>query len=428
MVVKVLKILLIPLCFFLCSPRALATTTIERGDNDSWMLYVDGKPYFVKGMEYSPDRAGAYPDQPNEWMHEDKDDNGQIDAAYDSWLDENNDDFHDAHEDPVGDFQLLKNMGCNTVRIYHSDNLNVPLLRDLFDTYNVRVIMGNLLGAYTIASGAEWCEGTDYTDAKQCEKMKESVRAMVEENKDEPYLLMYMLGNENDAVGCVDNCTLNNTNAAQKPEAYAKFVNEVCVMIKKMDPHHPVGVCLATYKLLPYLARYAPAVDIVGLNAYSGPFGFGSLWHRVKTTFDRPVLITEYGTDCYYLQKKVIDEDYQAHYHRKSWQDIENNSAWGDKDRNAIGGVVYCWMDKWWLIGSPHDHDTSLGARAGANRGGVFCDEWLGICGQASGTNAPFIRQPRKAYYMYRDELWKKSLPFEPNYLAPAAVDDDNAR
>jgi hypothetical protein len=257
--------------------------------------------------------------------------------------------------------------------------------------------------------------------------MKVNVRAMVEESKDEPYLLMYMLGNENDALGSTDNSTLNNTNAVLKPEAFAKFINEVCLMIKKMDPDHPVGVCLATNKLLPYFAKYAPAVDIIGFNAYTGPFGFGPLWHRVKTTFDRPVLITEYGTDCYDLKKKEVDEEYQAHYHKKSWQDIENNSFWGNKERNAIGGVVFCWMDKWWLIGSPHEHDTSLGARPGPNRGGYFCDEWMGMCGQGDGSKAPYIRQLRKAYYQYRDELWRKSLPFAPDFLAHFSTNNENA-
>jgi hypothetical protein len=413
MAVRFLSALLSGLILFVFSSCVSAETVVERGENGNWVLYVDGKPYFVKGMEYSPDPARTYPEI-NGWMHADKDGNEQVDAAYDSWVDVNNDNFRDADED--------------TIRIYHSDNLNVPLLRDLFDTYGIRVIMGNFLGAYTIASGAQWCDGTDYTDPQQCRNMKENIRAMVEENKDEPYLLMYMLGNENDAVGSADNSTLNNTNAVKEPEAFAKFVNDVCVMIKKMDPAHPVGICLATNRLLPYLAEYAPDVDIIGMNAYTGPFGFDPLWRRVKTTFDRPVLITEFGTDCYNLKKQIVDEEYQAYYHKKCWQDIEKNSFWGTREGNAIGGVFYCWMDKWWLIGASRAHDTDLGARPGPNRGGYYCDEWFGACGQGDGTNAPFMRQLRKTYGLYRDELWKKSLPFEPDYIAHPSLENENAQ
>lgn len=415
------RFLLIVVAGILCalSGRAEAVTTIERGENGNWLLYVDERPYFIKGVEYSPDPAMSRPDYPNQWMHEDTDRNGRNDAAYDSWIDANRDNYRDACEDSIGDFQLLKDMGCNTIRIYHSEDIKVSLLRDLYKTYGIRVIMGNLFGAYTIGSGAEWCDGTDYTNSDQRKKMKEGIRAMVEQNKDEPYLLMYMLGNENDATGSEENSTLNNTNAVAEPVAFAKFVNEVCEMIKDMDPDHPVGICLATYRLLPALAEHAPALDVIGLNSYAGAYGFGPLWQRVKTTYDRPVLITEYGTDCYDLKKDVVDEDYQALYHRRAWEDIAANSYWGEKAGNSIGGVAFCWMDKWWLIGLAKLHDTFNGARPGPNRGGFFCDEWLGLCGQGFGTNIPLMRDPRKVYYQYRNILWRSARPFETDYFSP---------
>jgi len=34
-------------------------------------------------------------------------------------------------------------------------------------------------------------------------------------------------------------------------------------------------------------------------------------------------------------------------------------------------------------------------------------EEWLGIVSQGAGLQSPFLRVPRKAYYLYRDELWK---------------------
>ena len=32
-----------------------------------WKLLVNGKPYFIKGIEYSADTVGKYPDS-NDWM------------------------------------------------------------------------------------------------------------------------------------------------------------------------------------------------------------------------------------------------------------------------------------------------------------------------------------------------------------------------
>lgn len=268
--------------------------------------------------------------------------------------------------------------------------------------------MGNLLGAYTKGSDADWNEGTDYRKLEHKQNMIKSVREMVEEHKDEPYVLMWMLGNENDVKGDQVNSTKTNTNAYKYPEEFAKFVNDVCLMIKEIDQNHPIAICNATTAFLKYYKEFTPEIDVLGFNQYSGPYGFGVLWNTVKVSYDKPVLITEYGCDSYHTQKEIEDELFQANYHRAAWRDIEKNSYQGNGKGNAIGGIAYCWLDKWWLIGSPRIHDTSLGARVGATNDGLFNDEWLGICSQGDGNQSPFKRQLREVYYTYQEELWAK--------------------
>ncbi len=371
-----------------------------------WKMVVDYKPYFIKGICYSVDKVGSSASS-NGWMWSDIDGNGKIDGPYDSWVDLNRDNYQDSYENAIGDFALLKAMGCNTIRIYDSENINKDLLRDLYYVYGIRVIMGNFLGAYTKGSGASWHSGTDYSNEKQREKMLESVRNMVEEHKDEPYVLMWMLGNENDSVGNSFNSTATNTNAWKNPEVYAKFIEQACKLIKTLDNNrHPVGVCNATTKFLKYYKKYAPSIDVLGFNQYSGPYGFNTLWSRVKTEYDKPVLITEYGCDAWNLTKNMTCEVYQANYHKGAWKDIENNSYWGDKVGNSIGGCAYCWMDRWWLVGSPKVHDTNLGAWRGSTIDGWFNDEWLGFCSQGDGKKSPFQRVLRRVYYTYQEELW----------------------
>lgn len=391
--------------------RGEGKVRLAQYEDGSWQLIVDSQPYVIKGIEYAADAVGRTPEESNEWMCHDFNNNGRADGPYDSWIDRNGDNFQDIDEETVGDFVLLKEMGCNTIRIYNPDNIDRNILRDLYEKYGIRVIMGNFFGAYTRCSGAEWCEGTDYTNPEQRERMKEEVLQMVAEYKDEPYILMWMLGNENDAQGEYENSTYNNTNAAKEPKAYAELVNEVSRSIHEMDPDHPVGVCNATFRLLPAYAEYAPEVDIIGMNAYTGPYGFSTLWNRIKGSVGKPVLITEYGTDSYNQVKDREDEDFQALYHRRAWNDIMANSYWGNYSGNAIGGVVFCWLDKWWLSGTNKEHDVQAGARRGSKPDGWIHDEWLGMCGQGNGTRSPFLRRPRKAYYLYRDELWNKPLP-----------------
>lgn len=389
--------------------RGAGKVSLVKSDG-AWQLLVDRRIYIVKGIEYGADPIGKRREGSNSWMDGDLNGNGRRDGPYDSWIDANRNNFQDADEQTVGDFFLLKRLGCNTIRIYHPDGLNEAILRDMYENYGIMAIMGNLLGAYTVDTGADWKKGTDYTNSAQKKRMKENVREMVLKYKDEQFVLMWMLGNENDAVGSYENSTFNNTNASKHPEAFAKFVGETARMIKELDPDHPVGVCLAYYKMLPYLKKYAPEVDIIGMNAYTGPYGFGTLWGRIKAEFDRPVIITEYGVDSYNQRKNTEDEDFQAAYHRKAWQDIVSNSYFGDKEGNAVGGVVFGFVDKWWFCGSPAEHDVEKGAWQGPSNDGYINDEWLGICGQGNGTRSPFLRQPKKAYYVYKDELWNKTI------------------
>jgi beta-glucuronidase len=382
--------------------------SVVQYDNGKWQLLVDGRPYIVKSVEYSADKVGTKPEKMNMWMISDENNNGLPDGPYDSWVDENENNVQDENEMRVGDFRLLKEMGCNTIRIYHPDNINKSVLKDLYENFGIMVIMGNFFGAYTVGSEADWDKGTDYTDELQKQKMMDNVKEMVLEYKDEPYVLMWMLGNENDSGGSVENSTVNNTNAAKEPEAYARFVNDTCRMIKDIDPNHPVCVCNGKQRLLSYYNTFCPDLDIVGFNSYAGAFGFGSLWKNVKETYDRPVLITEYGVDCYDQRKNQINEEFQAQYHKKAWLDIVENSYWGASNGNSIGGSVFCWLDKWWLCGSWYEHDIEEGAWQGPKIDGYFHDEWMGICGQGDGKNSPFLRHLRKVYFMYK-ELWNSA-------------------
>lgn len=373
--------------------------------NGAWTLLVGGKPYVVRAIEYGVDKIGTMPPLMNQWMKDDDNQNGKPDGPYDSWVDSNGNGKQDPNEPTKGDFALLRDMGCNTIRIYHPDNLNKDVLRDLTKTYGIRVIMGNFLGAYGLGSGASATEGTDYTDTNQRQKMLEGVKAMVQEHKNEPYVLIWMLGNENDVEGSKDNSTFNNTNARSEPEAYAKFVNEVAEWIHENDPNHPVGVCNATNALLPYYKKYSPALDIIGMNSYAGGYGFGSLWSRIKNQVDRPVLITEFGADAYDQKKGAVDEDAQARYHSGCWRDIMNNSYSGNGAGNALGGVVFQWIDKWWYSGSSSEQDTTLGAWAGAAPDGWYNNEWLGITSFGTKDSPPTLRHLRAAYRAYQ-EMW----------------------
>jgi beta-glucuronidase len=275
-----------------------------------------------------------------------------------------------------------------------------PFLEKMYQGYGFKVAMSNFIGKYAIGSGASWSQGTDYENPEHQKNMMNYVRQMVMEFKDEPYILMWILGNENN-YGVA-------SNADKKPEAYFKFINEVARMIKSIDPNHPVAVCNGDTLFLDKFGKYAPDVDAYGANVYRGNYGFGSFWDEVKELADRPAFITEYGAPSYGGVSMNYEQAQQAQsdYHKGNWLDILYNSAGYEEGAgNSVGGMAFEWLDEWWKDYSPSVHDTKADA-VGPFPGGYYFEEWFGILGQGDGSQSPYLREPRKVYYTYR-ELWK---------------------
>jgi len=372
-------------------------------ESDDWQLLVEGKPFIIKGITYSPTRVGESPDEGTlqNWTTQDLNHNGIIDSPFEAWVDKNRNNKWDEGEEKVGDFQLMKDMGVNAIRVYHHPfKLNKKIFRQLYEKYGIYIILGDFLGKYAIGSGANWEEGTDYDNPQHKENMLKSVKEMVLEFKDEPYVLMWLLGNENVyGLGC---------NADKKPESFFRFANEAALLIKSLDPYkRPVAIASGDLLYLDIFAKEGTDIDIFGTNSYRGKYGFLDIWEEVKDVADKPVMITEYGAPSYAKRYTLEEaEEYQAQYHRACWQDIICNST-GFGAGNAIGGIAFEWLDEWWKAYEPSYHDKK-GLFAGPFLDGYMYEEWLGICSQGDGKNSPFLRQLKKVYFTYQ-ELWKKN-------------------
>jgi len=372
-------------------------------ENGHWQLLVDNKPFLIKGMSYMPTRVGQSPDDGTmqDWMQEDDHHDGTISAPYESWVDLYGDNKRHDDEPVVGDFQLMKEMGVNTLRIYYQTYMksDKAFLEKMYQEYGFKVAMSNFLGKYAIGSGAKWSEGTDYENPVHQKNMMEYVRQMVMEFKDEPYILMWVLGNENN-YGVA-------SNANKKPDAYYKFVNDVARMIKSIDPNHPVAICNGDTLFLEKFGKDAPDVDAFGANVYRGDYGFGSFWEDVAELAGKPAFITEYGAPAYGGASMTYGQAQQAQadYHKGNWLDILDNSAgYAEGAGNSVGGMAFEWLDEWWKDYSPSLHDIKADV-IGPFPGGYYFEEWFGIFGQGNGSQSPYLREPRKVYYTYK-ELW----------------------
>jgi beta-glucuronidase len=303
-----------------------------------------------------------------------------------------------------------------------------------YKNFGFMYLVGDPIGNYAIGSGAEWNSGTDYSNPEHQKNMLERVRQMVEEYKDEPYVLMWVLGNENNysEPATIGECAGTGCRAKIQPEAYYKFVNTAAKLIKSLDSQHrPVAICNGDTLYLDVCAKNAPELDIFGVNSYRGDQGFGSVWRDVERVFDKPVLITEYGCSAYHPDWSMEKaEQGQAKYLIGNWRDIENNFA-GHGQGNALGGVLFEWVDEWWKANADLPLKIQRQNQEWYNKrsklyknlksytqdtvpqfGAPFLDgwsyeEWLGITTQGNGKHSPFERQLRPAYFEFK-KLWEK--------------------
>ncbi len=175
---------------------------------------------------------------------------------------------------------------------------------------------------------------SDYLDNAYRSSISRDIQHLLDEYKNHPALLMWSLGNE---INLLD---------ANTPEAW-QFVNRMARMIKEQDPHHPVITVIAFDDVtLNNVARHAPDLDAVGINAYGALSGVRAMIDR--SAYDGPYIITEWGVDGHWEAEKTTwgrpiepTSDEKADFHLQRYaQDILANS---DK---CLGSYVFLWGQK----------------------------------------------------------------------------------
>lgn len=397
------RLFLLAACSFLflsilsgCQPRQ--AVYIQKLKNRHYRLIVKGSPYIVKGVCYNPIPTG--------YNHE-----------YDWWSDK--------AKPWLADGKLMKAMGINTIRLYqaHEDVQEVKqVIRDLYNLYGIRTIMGDWLGFWEYPCPF-------YADSKFQDKVKKQVLEMVSLYKDEPGVLGWILGNENNysCLGILNSWSNDDIDKEPNPqkrkamraEIYYSFVNNISKEIHKIDSNHPVGLGNGELVGLEFANKFCQDVDFIACIIYRGKT-FGNLFNSMRMTFDKPVLLAEFGADSYDAYLKREDQDMQAFFLQSQWSQIYENLANNKAGAgNCIGGTVFEWTDEWWKHDSDNPeswkvHDTE----AGWSNGSYYFDirakgnmnmneEWFGIVALGEKLeNGLNKRIPRKAYYVIR-EFWK---------------------
>jgi len=395
---KILFLLIGLLVFSLGAVARPSKVFIKKLKGSRYELIVSGKPYIVKGVCYNPIPIGQS-------------------YEYDWWS--------DANKPWLVDGKLMKEMGVNTIRLYQShDNPEEvkKVIRELYQLYGIRTILGDWLGFWEYPCPF-------YGDKAFQEKVKKDVLEMVKFYKDEPGILMWILGNENNysCIGRVNPWSTEEIDKEKDPQKqkamrskiYYSFVNDLAKEIHNIDPNHLVALGNGELIGLEFAKDYAPDIDLVACIIYRGRT-FGNLFNSLKVTYDKPLLIAEFGADCYDAYLKKEDQDMQAFFLESQWRQIYENLA-SNKNGvgNCIGATMFEWSDEWWKHeeSNPESwkaHDTASTWSNGsyyfdikAEGNNNMNEEWFGIVALSPDLeNGLNKRVPRKAYYVIK-EFWK---------------------
>ncbi|MBN1521636.1 MAG: hypothetical protein JW928_03805 [Candidatus Aureabacteria bacterium] len=234
---KIYSLSLAFLFLFFCD--AYPSPCKVKGDPGGWTLEVDGKEFDLKG-------AGC---------------------GY-------------ATKDGTDYLALARDMGANCVRTWGFGQGTKEYL-DAAHSYGLKVDAGI------------WFEHCYWrrkkkvfsyvNDVERVEQMERDTLEYVKRFKDHPAVIMWNLGNE----------ALFFALEEEEKIAFCRFLERVAKKVKEIDPLHPVLYTASGTHAFPYLKKYVPSLDIIGVNTYGGIDGIQAAWK--ENGFSVPYMITELG-------------------------------------------------------------------------------------------------------------------------------------
>jgi beta-galactosidase len=309
---------------------------------------------------------------------------------------------------------LLKAMGVNTIR--HYVGMPPRWVEYVYEKYGIYTILNHPMGRYGLTLDGVWLPSTDYSDPKVRETLKTEILAMVEDFKDTPGILMWLLGNENNyglswSSFEIEALPEGERHAARARHLYSLY-GEIIRAIKEQDPDRPVAMANGDLQYIDLIAEECEGLDVFGSNVYRG-ISARDYYQVVKDKLGVPTMFTEFGADAFNARDMKEDQITQAYYLLGQWREIYEQSAGKGRVGNAIGGLIFQWSDGWWKFGQEdrlNIHDTNASwpnsgypedYQEGENN---MNEEWWGITAKGQpDARGLYEVYPRAAYYALRD-------------------------
>jgi len=390
------------LTFWFCTftlHSQLNKVIIEQSDS-GFRLKVNEKDFMINGMNWAYDPIGT---NYNYSLWKQSDD--VIKAALDS------------------EMSLLKNMGVNTIRQY----TGVPgkWITYIYEKYGIYTMLNYPFGRYGLTINGTWVPNTDYANQATQKILLKETKALAEEYKNIPGVLLFLLGNENnyglfwDGAETED-IPMQDRKSTIRAKTMYKLFNDAVVEMKKTDNSHPIAICNGDLLFLDIIADECKDVDVLGTNMYRG-VSFGDAFQKVKEKLNKPMLFSEFGADAFNAIDNAEDQKSQAYYLVNNWKEIYENAFGLGKAGNSLGGFTFQFSDGWWKFGQTKNLDIH-DSNASWSNGGYQSDyrlgennmneEWFGICAKGPvNARGLYDLYPRAAYYALKEA--HKINPYE---------------
>lgn len=371
---------------------AQADKIVIKNDENGMKLVVNGKDLMINGMNWDYFPIGT-------------------NYSYSLW--NQPDDFIKKALDD--EMSLLKNMGVNAIRVY--TGIQPKWITYIYETYGIYTMLNHSFGRYGLTLDGAWVGNTEYSDPRVIELLLSEVKELAAEYKNTPGLLLYLLGNENNyglfwGGAETEDIPVVDRQSTQRARYMYKLFNKASVAMKSIDPHHPVSLCNGDLLFLDIIAEECKDVDIFGINVYRG-ISFTDLFDRSKKEYNKPVLLTEFGSDAFNAITMEEAQREQAIYNVANWREIYENAYGMGKAGNSIGGFTFQFSDGWWKYGQTKDLDVHNTNASWANGGYQFDflpgsnnmnEEWFGICAKGPTNTKGFYELfPRASYYALKE-------------------------
>ena len=350
-------------------------------------LTIDGKPFFMKGMNWDYFPIGT-------------------NYSYSLW--EQSDDIVKTALER--EMTLLKEMGVNVIRQYNT--IPPRWIQYIYETYGIYTMINHSFGRYGLTINGTWYGNTDYCREDVRELLLNEVDNFVKTYQGTPGVLMYLLGNENNYglfwTGAEsEDLPVGENLHDRRARCLYELLNEATLRIKAVDASVPVAICNGDLQFLDMIADKCKAIDVLGVNSYRGD-SFDVLFRTVKEKINKPLVLTEFGADAFNAVTQQEAQQEQAEILLNNWQEIYLNAAGMGESGNCIGGFTFQFSDGWWKFGQTTRLDVHDNHASWKNGGYKFDfvpsennmnEEWFGICAKGKPDDKGLYQlMPRKAY------------------------------